>query len=64
MGASYYETEAEKAANAKRETDIGIGRGTIIRKAIIDQNARIGGDAESALTIFRARRGFRNVLHP
>ena len=43
MGASYYETEAEKAANAKKGIpNIGIGRGTIIRKAIIDQNARIG----------------------
>ncbi len=43
MGASYYETEAEKLANAKKGVpNIGIGRGTIIRKAIIDQNARIG----------------------
>lgn len=43
MGASYYETEAEKADNAKKGIpNIGIGRGTIIRKAIIDQNARIG----------------------
>ncbi|MCF7933662.1 MAG: glucose-1-phosphate adenylyltransferase [Spirochaetia bacterium] len=43
MGASYYETEPEKLANARiGRPNIGIGRGTIIRKAIIDQNARIG----------------------
>lgn len=43
MGASFYETEVEKAANAKKGLpNVGIGRGTIIRKAIIDQNARIG----------------------
>ncbi|MFW5486778.1 MAG: glucose-1-phosphate adenylyltransferase [Spirochaetaceae bacterium JB067] len=43
MGASFYETEEEKAENAARKIpNIGIGRATIIRKAIIDQNARIG----------------------
>lgn len=43
MGASFYETEVEKTANSKKGIpNIGIGRGTIIRKAIIDQNARIG----------------------
>ena len=43
MGASFYETEEEKAENtAKKIPNIGIGRATIIRKAIIDQNARIG----------------------
>ncbi|MDY0371470.1 MAG: glucose-1-phosphate adenylyltransferase [Sphaerochaetaceae bacterium] len=43
MGASHYETPEEKDENArKRIPNIGIGRGTIIRRAIIDQNARIG----------------------
>ncbi len=43
MGASRYETEEEKAENAKNGIpNIGIGKGTIIRRAIIDQNARIG----------------------
>jgi len=43
MGASRYETDEEKEQNAKKGIpNIGIGRGTIIRKAIIDQNARIG----------------------
>ncbi len=43
MGASYYETEDEKAENARNGIpNIGIGRNTIIRRAIIDQNVRIG----------------------
>ena len=43
MGASRYETLEEKKENAKNGIpNIGIGKGTIIRKAIIDQNARIG----------------------
>lgn len=43
MGASYYETPDQKAENARSGIpNIGIGKGTIIRKAIIDQNARIG----------------------
>lgn len=43
MGASYYETPEEKTDNARNGIpNIGIGKGTIIRRAIIDQNARIG----------------------
>ncbi|MCR5732083.1 MAG: glucose-1-phosphate adenylyltransferase [Sphaerochaetaceae bacterium] len=43
MGASYYETDAEREKNAKNGIpNIGIGKGTIIRRAIIDQNVRIG----------------------
>jgi glucose-1-phosphate adenylyltransferase len=43
MGADYYETAEEKARNRSLGIpDIGIGRGTLIRKAIIDKNARIG----------------------
>jgi glucose-1-phosphate adenylyltransferase len=43
MGADYYETQEEKARNRSLGIpDIGIGRGTQIRKAIIDKNARIG----------------------
>ena len=43
MGASYYETPEEKAENARKKIpNVGIGRATIIRRAIIDQNARIG----------------------
>jgi len=43
MGAQYYESETQKKENAKAGMpNIGIGKGTIIRKAIIDQNVRIG----------------------
>lgn len=43
MGADYYETLEEKARNRSRGIpDIGIGKGTLIRRAIIDKNARIG----------------------
>ena len=45
MGAARYETEEEKAENAKNGIpNIGIGKATIIKKAIIDQNARIGAN--------------------
>ncbi len=45
MGADYYESEAEKAANkAAGIPDIGISQGTIVKGAIIDKNARIGQD--------------------
>lgn len=43
MGADYYETPAERAANREAgRPDIGIGQGSIIKGAIIDKNARIG----------------------
>jgi len=43
MGADYYETEALKAQKAEEHVpNLGIGRGSIIRQAIIDKNACIG----------------------
>ena len=43
MGATYYETDEQKAHNREIGIpNIGIGEGTLIRKAIIDMNARIG----------------------
>ena len=45
MGATAYETEEEKAENARKGIpNIGIGKATIIKRAIIDQNARIGSN--------------------
>jgi len=45
MGADYYEGDDRKAANAKKGVpNIGIGKGTIIKGAIIDKNARIGSN--------------------
>ncbi len=43
MGATHYETEVQKKENAKLGIpNLGIGKASIIRKAIIDMNARIG----------------------
>ena len=43
MGADYYETPETLAANAKKGVpNVGIGRGSMVRQAIIDKNARIG----------------------
>ena len=43
MGADYYETEKQKAHNASLgRPNIGIGRSSIVKRAIIDKNARIG----------------------
>ncbi|MDR2952331.1 MAG: glucose-1-phosphate adenylyltransferase [Treponema sp.] len=43
MGADYYETELQKAQNAEaRIPNVGIGRGVIIKGAIIDKNVCIG----------------------
>ncbi|MDR2096113.1 MAG: glucose-1-phosphate adenylyltransferase [Treponema sp.] len=43
MGADLYETETQKQQNQEaRIPNIGIGRGVIIKGAIIDKNARIG----------------------
>lgn len=43
MGADRYETPQDKKLNAARGIpDIGIGGGSILRRAIIDKNARIG----------------------
>jgi glucose-1-phosphate adenylyltransferase len=43
MGADYYETEAQKMQKAEeRIPNLGIGRGAIIKGAIIDKNVRVG----------------------
>jgi glucose-1-phosphate adenylyltransferase len=43
MGADYYESEIQKQKNAEaRLPNLGIGRGSIIKKAIIDKNCCIG----------------------
>jgi len=43
MGADYYESEAQKIQNAEsRIPNVGIGRGAIIKGAIIDKNVCIG----------------------
>ena len=43
MGADHYETAEDRAENRRQGIpDIGIGRDVIVRRAIIDKNARIG----------------------
>ena len=43
MGADFYETETQKAENNEaRIPNVGIGRGAIVKGAIIDKNVRIG----------------------
>ncbi len=43
MGADYYETMEDREANAAAgRPNVGIGRSCIIKRAIIDKNARIG----------------------
>jgi glucose-1-phosphate adenylyltransferase len=43
MGADWYETVEEKEQNREGNVpDVGIGKGTLVRRAIIDKNARIG----------------------
>jgi glucose-1-phosphate adenylyltransferase len=43
MGADYYESEAQKQRNTEaRLPNLGIGKGTIVKRAIIDKNACIG----------------------
>ena len=43
LGQDYYETPDQKRENLdKQRPDLGIGKGTIIRRAIIDKNSRIG----------------------
>lgn len=45
MGADFYETDNDRADNARLgRPDVGIGAGSIIKGAIIDKNARIGRD--------------------
>lgn len=47
MGADFFETFDEIRANLSRDTPhIGIGENTIIRRAIIDKNARIGKNVQ------------------
>ena len=43
MGSDFYEPFAERQSNCEQgQVSMGIGSGTIIRRAIIDKNARIG----------------------
>ena len=45
IGADRYETEAERAENRRRGLpDLGVGDGSVIERAILDKDCRIGRD--------------------
>ncbi|MEA5570416.1 glucose-1-phosphate adenylyltransferase [Calothrix sp. UHCC 0171] len=47
MGADYYQAFAERQCNVEHgDVPVGIGTDTIVRRAIIDKNARIGHDVK------------------
>ncbi len=47
MGNDFYETETERAASLARGTPpLGIGEDTVIRRAILDKNCRIGANCQ------------------
>jgi glucose-1-phosphate adenylyltransferase len=58
MGADFYETEIQKNQNADaRIPNVGIGRGAIIKGAIIDKNVRIGEDCRIGVDDIRRTDG-------
>ncbi|HXF42638.1 MAG TPA: hypothetical protein VNK26_02770, partial [Pyrinomonadaceae bacterium] len=62
MGSDFYETIEELRENILHGiTNIGIGKNTLIRKAIIDKNVRIGSDVrilnEAGIQHFDAKDG-------
>jgi len=56
MGADFYETEEDREAT-RGEPGIGIGQGCIIKKAIIDKNARIGDNCRIGIDPVARRDG-------
>jgi len=58
MGADFYETEPQKLLNAEaRIPNVGIGRGAILKGAIIDKNVRIGEDCRVGVDEIRRTDG-------
>jgi len=58
MGADFYENEIQKMQNAEaRIPNVGIGRGAIIKGAIIDKNVRIGEDCRIGVDDMRRTDG-------
>jgi glucose-1-phosphate adenylyltransferase len=62
MGADFYETEPQKQQKAEaRVPNLGIGKGTIVKRAIIDKNACIGEGCRIGVDDFN--RGDGNYGH-
>ena len=66
MGADYYEAAAQKKENqAAGVPNIGIGRGCIIKRAIIDKDARIGDNCSIGIDpLPRPDYGHGELVHP
>ena len=64
MGADFYETEEQKLQNAEaRVPNVGIGRGVIIKGAIIDKNACIGEGCRIGVDDIKREDGNFNHYH-
>jgi glucose-1-phosphate adenylyltransferase len=58
LGNEWYETPAQRQANREKGTpDLGIGRGSVVVRAIIDQNARIGSGCRIGVDSIERRDG-------
>ncbi len=64
MGADFYETPEQIEDNRKKNIpNVGIGRGAIIKRAIIDKNARIGAHCRIGIDNFERRDGDYGNYH-
>jgi len=58
MGADYYESDEQKAENARKGIpNIGIGHGCILKGAIVDKNARIGENCRIGIDAMERKDG-------
>jgi glucose-1-phosphate adenylyltransferase len=64
IGADFYETDQEKAENARKGIpNIGIGRGSILKGCIIDKNARIGENCRIGIDERERSEGDHGAYH-
>ena len=64
MGADFYETELQKMQNTEaRIPNVGIGRGVIIKGAILDKNVRIGEGCRIGVDAIRRADGNYGTYH-
>jgi glucose-1-phosphate adenylyltransferase len=64
MGADYYESERQKQENAEaRIPNVGVGKGSVIKGAIIDKDVRIGNDCRIGIDNMDRRDGDYGAYH-
>ncbi|WP_037573206.1 glucose-1-phosphate adenylyltransferase [Spirochaeta cellobiosiphila] len=64
MGADFYETMDQKNQNKRQGVpNIGIGKGTIVKKAIIDKNVRIGENCRIGIDNINRKEGDYGNYH-